>query len=65
MKIASKQSENCKHFKDVYINGEIVGTTMADDTMTAFDCYENLKVSWSISEMELQNDFIINNTLNY
>jgi len=43
MNITIKQNENCKWSKDVYINGECVGSVMADDKMTSYECYEDLK----------------------
>jgi len=64
-KITIKQSENCKLFKDVYINGKCIGTVMADDKMTAYECYEALKSNWDIDRMEYQNDLQIQNSLSY
>jgi len=64
-KITIKQSENCKLFKDVYINGECIGTVMSDDKMNAYECYEALKSNWDIDRMEYQNDLQIQNSLSY
>ncbi len=64
-KITIKQNDNCKLFKDVYINGECIGTVMADDKMTAYECYEALKSNWNIDRMECQNDVQIQNSLSY
>ena len=64
-KITIKQNDNCKLFKDVYINGECIGTVMADDKMTAYECYEALKSNWDIDRMESQNDVQIQNSLSY
>jgi len=55
-KITIQQSENCKSFKDVYINGKCIGTVMADDKMTAYECYESLKLNWDIDRKEYKND---------
>lgn len=65
LKITIKQSENCKLFKDVYINSECIGTVMANDKMTAYDCYEALKSNWDIDSMECQHDLQIQNSLSY
>jgi hypothetical protein len=65
LKITIKQSDNCKLFKDVYSNGECIGSVMADDKMTAYECYEALKSNWDIDRMEYQNDLQIQNSLNY
>ena len=64
-KITIQQSENCKSFKDVYINGECIGTVMADDKMTPYECYEALKSNWDIDRMEYQNDAQIQKSLSY
>ena len=64
-KITIKQNDNCKLFKDVYINEECIGTVMADDKMTAYECYEALKSNWDIDRMEYQNDVQIQNSLSY
>jgi hypothetical protein len=38
---------------------------MADDKMTAYECYEALKSNWDIDRMEYQNDLQIQNSLSY
>jgi hypothetical protein len=64
-KITTVQSESSKFFKDVYINGECIGTVMADDKMTPFECYQALKNNWAIDDMEYQNDVKIQRSINY
>jgi hypothetical protein len=56
MKISIKQNEDCIYFKDVYINEDIVGTVMANDKMTPFECYQSLRNNWEIDNLELEND---------
>ncbi len=63
--ITIQQNENCKFSKDVLINGEIIGSVMANDKMTPFQCYQELKNKWEIDNLELQSDVIINQNLNY
>jgi hypothetical protein len=65
MKITIKQNQDCKDFKDVYINNELLGYVMANDTMTPYECYESLKNNWAIDNMEYQNDLQIRDSLNY
>ena len=65
MKITIQQNENCKWSKDVYINNLCVGSVMADDKMTASECYKSLKNNWSIDQMEYQNDLMALQHINY
>jgi hypothetical protein len=55
-KITICQNENCKYSKDVYLNGKIIGTVMANNEMTPLECYESLKNNWTIDELECQID---------
>lgn len=48
-----KQNENNKDFKDVYLNGSLIGRVMANDEITPLQCYESLKNNWAIDELEL------------
>jgi len=65
LKITIKQSVNSPLFKDVYVNGICMGTTMADDTMTGNDCYQELLNSWDIDRLEFQMDEQINRQSTY
>jgi riboflavin synthase alpha subunit len=64
-KITTSQNEECKLYKDVYVNGKCIGTVMADDKMTPFECYQALKNNWAIDDMEYQNDVQIQRSINY
>jgi hypothetical protein len=50
--ITIQQNENCKFSKDVLINDECIGTVMANDSMTPFECYQSLKNKWEIDSLE-------------
>jgi len=65
MEITVTKNEKCKYSKDVYINGECIGTVMANDEMTPYECYKSLKSNWEIDKMEYKNDLQIQNSLNY
>jgi hypothetical protein len=55
MNITIKQTEGNRFNKDVFINGKCIGSVMADDKMTAKECYESLKNNWAIDLMESQH----------
>jgi len=61
MKITTEQNQDCKDFKDVYIDGKLLGYVMANNTMTPYECYESLQNNWAIDNMEYQNDLQIQN----
>lgn len=63
--ITIKSREHNSLFKEVYINGECVGVVMADETMSAKECYESLKNNWEIDRMEAQHDMDIDRSLDY
>ena len=63
--ITIKPNEDCRFCKDVYINSKCIGTTMADEKMSAIECYLSLINNWKIDEMERSNDLQINRSLNY
>ena len=64
-KITTEQNENCKFSKNVLIDGKCIGSVMADNSMSAFDCYESLKNNWAIDDLECQNDLQIDRNGNY
>jgi hypothetical protein len=63
--ITISQNENCKFSKDVYINGKCIGRVMANDNMSAYECYQSLKNNWEIDNLECQSDLQIENSLSY
>ena len=54
-----KQNQDCKDFKDVYIDNKLLGCVMADDTMSAYECYQSLKNNWEIDNLEGQSELLI------
>jgi hypothetical protein len=60
-----KQNQDYKDFKDVYIDNKLLGCVMADDTMSAYECYQSLKNNWEIDNLECQSDLQIQDSLNY
>lgn len=63
--ITIEQNERCRFFRYVYIDGKCIGSVMADDTMTPFECYESLKNNWAIDEMESQHNLQIERSIDY
>jgi len=64
-KITTEPNENCKDFKNILVNGKCIGTVLADDTMTPYECYEALKSNWAIDASEGIHDQQIQASLNY
>jgi len=63
-KITIEQNE-IPSFKDVFINGVLIGSVMADNSMTPIECYNALKNNWEIDRAEMASDVAIDNSLNY
>ena len=57
MNLQIEKLEDCAsgswgHFVAVYKNEQCIGTVMTDGTLTAKECYDNLRKNWAIDRLE-------------